>query len=379
MTEQERLTLWLHYGIERDTELFCRLLDEYPDLSELFSCVRKGDPAPEGVPEGVQKRLRQAAAPGFLDRYVGWLDKKGVRFLPITSEGYPVLLREIADPPSALFCRGNGSFPLTLPIAVVGSRLASDYGRQVAELFSRQLAERGAAIVTGLASGIDSAAAHGALKAADAACPVVGVLGCGIDVVYPPQNEKLFCEVLERGLIVTEFLPRTEPRAYHFPIRNRIVSGLSLGVLVVEAAERSGTSITAACALDQGREVFAVPGRITDLMSVGTNRMIRHGEAKPVFSVSDILCELTDLAEELPLNPDARVIPIGQLDPTERRVYTALLTGEKNADELAVLLAVPPAKLNSALTSLQFSGIMKQLPGRLYALDPVSAVVRQEE
>ena len=186
-------------------------------------------------------------------------------------------------------------------------------------------------------------------------------------MVYPKGNEKLYAAIAERGCLITEFLPKTPPLAQNFPFRNRVISGLSLGVLVVEAGERSGASITARLALEQGREVFAVPGRITDLMSAGTNGMIRRGEAKLVTSVSDILTEFGEggYADE------ARSVPFEELSPLEQQIVKALSTGEKNEDELLESCSGGVDELIPTLTGLTFSGIIKQLPGSVYALDPL--------
>ncbi len=380
MDEAERLALWLHYGTELDTELFLAVADAFPNLEDARALARKRDfGAFPDVSGEVQTRLTQAADDAFMDRYVGWMERRKIGFVPITSDAYPPLLREIPDPPAALFYRGTWEKSPVLPVAVVGTRSPTEYGKQITQLFAGQLAAAGATVVTGLAAGVDSIAARAALEESIASCAVIGVLGCGIDVVYPSGNARLYESVAERGLLVTEFLPKTPPLPFHFPIRNRIVSGLSLGTLVTEAGERSGTTITAGCALEQGREVFAVPGRVTDLMSAGPNRLIGRGEAKPVFAVSDILCEISDKTDALPLSPNAAQIPLSQLSDMEKRIYFLLLEGEKNADELYSLLDAPIGKINSSLTSLQFSGIMKQLPGRLYALDPIGAVVLTDE
>ena len=380
MDAATRNSLWLQYGTDRNTALFLAVCDAFSDLDDARKCVKKREFAafPE-LPDEVRTRLATAADDAFMDRYAGWMERRKVRFVPITSDKYPPLLREIPDPPAALFYRGKWEKSPLLPIAVVGTRSPTEYGKQITELLTGQLSEAGATVVTGLAAGVDSVAARTALKKATADCAVIGVLGCGIDVVYPSDNARLFDAVAERGLLVTEFLPKTEPLPFHFPIRNRIVSGLSLGVLVTEAGERSGTAITAACALEQGREVFAVPGRVTDLMSAGPNRMIARGEAKTVLSVSDILNEVSDMDETLPLSPHAKRIPLSELSELEKRIYFLLCEGEKNADELYAALGEPLTKINSSLTSLQFSGIMKQLPGRLYALDPIGATVVGEE
>ena len=178
--------------------------------------------------------------------------------------------------------------------------------------------------------------------------------------------------------MVTEFPPGTRPLRENFPVRNRIISGMSRGVLVVEAGERSGTSITAGHALDQGREVFAVPGRITDLQSVGPNRMIQRGEARPVFCAADILAEFALLEEHDSFAHGPKRVPRASLAPGERAVCAALETGEQSFDELAEALALPVDELNSLLTGLEFSGIIKPLPGRLYALDTLNVALTDD-
>ncbi len=376
MDETTRLWLWLNYATNSNPRLFFELLSRFDDLSEAYEAVQNRDFALlEDVSAAVRERLISASDARFLDRYCAWLERNDVTVITAESDRYPNLLSEIYDPPSVLFCRGTLPEKLPLPIAMVGARHCTEYGREVAALLGEQLAERGATIVTGLAAGIDSAAAKGALSVGASSCPVIGVLGCGIDQVYPPENRKLYDAVIERGAIVTEFLPKTPPLAQNFPIRNRIVSGISRGVVVVEAGERSGTSITADCAREQGREVFAVPGRITDPMSVGTNRMLSRGEAKVVTSAADILSEFTDDAGDDVINGAAKRVTFTSLGSIGQEIYMALLQGEKDADELLDWIECPPQELNAALTRLLFSEVIKQLPGRIYALDTIHTVV----
>ncbi|MDH3392718.1 MAG: DNA-processing protein DprA, partial [Desulfobulbaceae bacterium] len=201
---------------------------------------------------------------------------------------YPARLRTIHDPPVLLYLKGSPQVVNSAGIAVVGARAASTYGLQMAERFSKDLASRGLTIISGLALGIDSTAHTGALAVKGT---TVAVLGCGIDIVYPARNRKLFDKISETGAIVSEYPPGTPPDGFRFPARNRIISGLSLGVLVVEAAKRSGSLITAHLALEQGREVFAMPGRVDSGKSEGSHRLLQEG-AKLVHSVTDILEEL---------------------------------------------------------------------------------------
>lgn len=377
MDETTRLWLWLNYATSTNPRLFFELLNRFDDLSEARDAIRKRDFSEfADVSETVRDRLTAAADERFLDRYCGWLDRNGVSVITPEHDEYPSLLSEIYDPPSVLFCKGTLPKELPLPIAMVGARNCTDYGREVAKLLGEQLAERGATVVTGLAAGIDSAAAKGALSVASSSCPVIGVLGCGIDLVYPQGNESLYQAVIDRGgALVTEFLPKTPPLAQNFPVRNRILSGISRGVAVIEAGERSGTSITADCAREQGREVFAVPGRITDPMSVGTNRMIARGEAKPVTCAADILSEFIDDAGDDVLNGAAKKVTFTSLGELGQEIYMALLQGEKDADELLEWIDCSAQDLNAALTRMLFSEVIKQLPGRIYALDTIHTVV----
>ena len=382
MDDSTRLWLWLNYAVNMRSQLFFEILSRFGDVESAYEAVCAKDfGLLLDVPDAVRERLITASDPRFLDRYCTWLEKANVSVVTAESDLYPPLLSEIYDPPSLLFVRGRLPKELPMPIAVVGSRSCTDYGREVAGLFAEQLTERGATVVTGLAAGIDTAAAKGALRGTSD-CPVIGVLGCGIDQVYPKGSEALFEEVIARGAIVTELLPKTPPVKHNFPRRNRIVSGIARGVLVVEAGERSGTSITADCAREQGREVFAVPGRITDPMSTGANRMIAHGEAKAVTCAADVLCEFTDDAGDDVLNGAAKQVTFTSLGGVGQEIYMALLQGEKDADELLEWIDCKPQELNAALTRLLFNEVIKQLPGRIYALDTIHTVVtfdRQEK
>ncbi|MCL2672552.1 MAG: DNA-processing protein DprA, partial [Clostridiales bacterium] len=357
MDREVFLALWLHYGTGHNGKLFQRVQEYYPDLEEAYVAAQKrqGSAFAKFTPE-LCARLFEAADPKFMERYIGWLARHKIGILALDSPEYPELLAEIEDAPPLLFVRGKLPPSPALPIGVIGARACSDHGKLIAKHFGFQLAESGATVITGLAEGIDSYATVGALDCASSECPAIGVLGCGIDIIYPPNGKAVFETLAERGAIVTEFLPKTPPIAYHFPLRNRIVSGLSRGILVVEAGERSGCSITANLALEQGRDVFAVPGRITDPQSIGTNRMIVNGEAKPVACAADILCEYDSAF--LAVQADTRKsVPFSTLEPRAQAVYHALYTGEKNIDILQEMTGISVSELNSVLTAMQFAGI----------------------
>lgn len=223
-----------------------------------------------------------------LEKEYELMDKYGVAVVTVDEKGYPPLLREIYDPPAVLYIRGSISLDNENCIAIVGARRASYYGINTARRLARELCGRGFCIISGCARGIDTAAHEGAITAKGT---TIAVFGCGIDRIYPPENGKLVEKIVSCGAVVTEFPLGTPPQRQNFPRRNRIISGLSRGVIVVEAGNRSGSLITARMAAEQGREVFSVPGRIDAMVSKGANILIKYG-AKPVLSVEDVTEEL---------------------------------------------------------------------------------------
>ena len=277
--------------------------------------------------------------------------------ITLADDGYPPLLREIIDPPLALHVRGNASLLSTLAVAIVGSRRATPYGINAAQHLSRQLAGAGLTIVSGLARGVDAAAHQAAL---DAGAPTVAVLGTGIDVVYPREHAKLYRRMIEGGAIVSEFPPCTPPSRENFPIRNRIISGLTRGTVIVEANTRSGSLITARMAAEQGREVFAVPGSIFSDRSEGTHRLIQYG-AKLVHDGDDVLDELGE--EGLKILRAKSEPPPGALAEV-----LAVLSREEGAhiDLVAARLERSAASVAESLLQLELDGWIRALPGARY-------------
>jgi DNA processing protein len=274
----------------------------------------------------------------------------------LADDDYPPLLREIIDPPLALFFRGDLSIAKQPAVAMVGSRRASPYAINAATELARQLVSAGVTIVSGLARGVDGASHQSALDAGGA---TIAVLGTGIDVVYPKSHKRLFRAIEERGLIVSEFAPGTPPLAPHFPIRNRVISGLTLGTVIVEATSRSGSLITARTAAEQNREVFAVPGSIFSRGSEGTHRLIQYG-AKLVHDANDVL-------EELPGN--LRVAKSGDAEPdSPLREVLALFAREEatHVDAAAKSLGRPVEALSQPLLQLELDGWLRALPGSRY-------------
>ena len=281
---------------------------------------------------------------------------------------YPPLLKTTPAPPLFLYYQGDPTLLGNPKVAVVGARAASAEGINACAIVSRRLSAAGVTIVSGLARGIDKTAHVAALEGGPGG--TIAVLGTGLDVAYPPENAKLQCQIASQGLVLTEHMPGASPEAKHFPIRNRIISGLCLGVLVVEAAARSGSLITARLALEYGREVFAVPGPFAATRTIGCQDLIRQG-AKPVFDVEDILSELMpQLAEErLPypgvLKPPATLPP----DSLEGLIlHTLESNGATHVDALCSGLKVPVQAITSALLMLEVEGLVARLPGMVYAL-----------
>ncbi|WP_341473724.1 DNA-processing protein DprA [Desulfofundulus thermobenzoicus] len=284
-----------------------------------------------------------------------------ISYITFEEEDYPRALRTIFDPPPGLFVRGHLRPGDDHAVALVGSRRPTPYGLAVAEKMARGLAKAGVTVVSGMARGIDSAAHRGALEAGGR---TLAVLGCGVDVVYPRENARLMEDISMTGAVISEFPPGSFPEPWHFPVRNRIISGLCRATIVVEAAERSGALITADLALEQGREVMAVPGPVTNPLSCGPNRLIKQG-ARLVEDVSDILEELgiTCLFPEQSFA--APVTP--RLTGGEEAVYRELSLEPKGVDVIIEGTGLCAQEVLAALMFLEVKGLVRQFPGRLYA------------
>ncbi len=367
-SKEERYWIWLNKMLGSGYTRFHNVAKEYGGPEGAFDAAKCGklnikSPLNEGNVRFIQKN----ASEGFIDDYLEDLNNKTIGVTTPISEDYPYLLSEIYDPPTVLFYRGTIKRELTLSIAVIGARKCTDYGRRVAFTLSRQLADQGVCVVSGLAYGIDGEASRGALASKSSDYPTIAVLGTGVDVVYPTQNRMIYDAAAERGAVVSEFPPGTQAIPGNFPRRNRVISGLSKGIVVVEAREKSGTLITVNHALDQGRDIFSVPGRITDVSCRGTNNLIRRAMAKPVFGINDILEEY---GISLSDKPDARPArDIRQtLDGERAVIYDLLKDGDKTFDELCESMSIEAGALNTILTELEFSRIIIQTPGRVFSI-----------
>jgi DNA processing protein len=277
--------------------------------------------------------------------YLARLQNAGVRWIGCSEQDFPLLLKAIHDPPPGLFVRGDADAVLLRrpTVAVVGARSCSPYGAQVARMLGRELAGAGLVVVSGLARGVDGEAHRGALETRG---PTVAVLGCGIDRDYPAAHRELAARIRATGLAVSEYAPGVEPAPWRFPARNRVIAGLSAATIVVEARERSGALITADLALEEGREVFAVPGEITSALSAGTNDLLKLG-ASPLTTAADVL-DLFGLTSAA-----AEAVELGSSAET---VLATLRDGAASADELARATGLDAGTLASALTELELAG-----------------------
>lgn len=333
------------------------LLDVFGDVERAWHA-----PAEMLAGAGLDRRslenLLEARAHLDLDREMRRIAAVGAHVITWEDEEYPKLLAEIPDPPPVLYVRGELKPEDAWAVAVVGTRRASAYGREVTRRLVSALAQAGITIVSGLARGIDAVAHQTALEAGGR---TIAVLGCGIDLVYPPEHRDLARRIAAQGALVTEYPPGTQPEPGNFPPRNRIISGLSLGVLVTEAGRDSGALITTDYAAEQGRDVFAVPGSILAAGCAGTNRLIQDG-AKPVLEPNDILRELN--LTMIPQQAEARqVLPTTE---TEALILAHLGDEPIHVDELIRAVGLPVAQVTSTLALMELKGMVRQVGGMKY-------------
>ncbi|MFO7568259.1 MAG: DNA-processing protein DprA [Smithellaceae bacterium] len=349
-------------------------------LAEHFSSMEEAFSAPPAQLSGISGLSRESAT--CVSRFNSWdrihreleqVHQAGISIVTCRDEHYPERLMSVYDRPALLYVIGQLD-PQDISIAIVGSRQASAYGRYTTERISRELAMRGLTIVSGMARGIDSCAHRGALAAKGR---TVAVLGSGLDVIYPPENKNLSAAIAEQGAVVSEYPPGTQPMPFHFPARNRIISGMSYGVVVVEAGEKSGSLITARLAIDQGRDVFAIPGAIDSAGARGTNSLIKQG-AKLVDSVDDILEDILPQLERSCARAASLVCPASeaqeplektdnQLNETDQTIVNILSKKRiTHADEIISLSGLPPGDVLGSLSTLEIKGIVEQHSGKFF-------------
>ena len=343
-----------------------RIRKKLPCLEDLFFLNEAGLSA-VGVPKEARTPIRRRS---FMEEARGiyeWAVNAGVHILVADMPGYPELLNEISDPPTVLYARGNLD-ALALPrVAIVGTRQPTVYGLRMAEEFGADLGERGLCVVSGLARGVDAAAHRGCITKDGT---TIAVLGSGVDIIYPRENQHLAERIMQKGLIVSEFPPGSVPSPRNFPIRNRIVSGISFGTLVIEAGERSGSLITARLAMEQNREVFALPGNVTSPLSLGPNYLIKLG-AKLVQGWRDIVDELPgEIQRNILLKENELTSDKPEADAISEdgaRLLKLLKVDEAvHFDRLVERFGIDIPRLSFALMELEAAKLSRQLPGNMY-------------
>jgi DNA processing protein len=318
-----------------------------------------------GLSQKIAERVIQARASVDLDGFMEQIATQGIQVLTWEDEAYPSRLKEIDQPPPILYLRGELTTEDSWAVAVVGTRRVTAYGRQVTEELASYLAQNGVTVVSGLARGVDSIAHQAALKAGGR---TLAVMGNGVDRIYPPEHRALAEQILASGALLSDYAPGTPPESANFPPRNRLISGLSLAVVVVEAGETSGALITAQFAVDQGREVFAVPGNILAPQSKGTNRLIQQG-AHPLLSARDVLeaLNLTRVSEQRLVR---KVLPA---DSVEAQVLNVLAHEPLHVDEIRNQTGLPIERVSATLVMMELKGMVRQVGGMNYV------AVREEQ
>lgn len=337
---------------------FVSLVNKFGPPQSALSASKRELMGVEGIGEITATDIKTKVNWKEAEKQVKLAEKNRVGWITFQDEDYPKNLKQIYDFPPFFFIQGNLTEKDDLSVAIVGTRTASTYGRNMAEKISSDLVANGFTIVSGFASGIDT---YGHQAALNSGGRTIAVFGSGIDVIYPRENKKLVDKVIENGAIISEFLLGTKPEKENFPRRNRLISGLSLGVIVVEAGTKSGALLTAQYALDQNKEVFAIPGNLTSKTSEGSNALIKQG-AKLVTSAEDIITELkvytSTGAEKVKIMPE--------LIAEEKSVYQILSTEPAHIDQIAQTVSFSTGQALSVLLNLELKGLVKQLSGKMF-------------
>jgi DNA processing protein len=315
----------------------------------------------EGIERTLAENIHQADYTALAQQQLEAAAREQCRVLTFWDPEFPTLLKRIYDPPVVLFVKGGLRPEDENALAVVGTRAPTEYGKIVTERLTTALVVHRLTIISGLARGVDTVAHQTAVKSGGR---TVAVLGSGLDVIYPPENRRLAQEISQHGAVISEYFFGAKPDAVNFPRRNRIISGLTLGTIVIEAGETSGALITAQAALEQGREVFAVPGSIFSPKSLGPNRLIQEG-AKLITSVDDILAELPQQLDIFS-SSQAPAAPVISLNDNEQKIMALLSHEPVHIDLLARQAGMPASQLLAILLDLEFKSAIKQLPGKFF-------------
>ena len=362
-TREDGCRAWLTYG-QMSHQTLTGLLDEYGTAEALYDSRHRDASWMAQLTDAQRKRLLAQGKPDAMHTMMETMRTHQIGIMAMEDAAYPPDLRQINAPPHFLFFRGDPTCLKRRCIAMVGARKASIPGLEAAKKMAMGLAERSITIVSGLASGIDGACHRGAV---DSRAPTCAVMGCGLDIIYPVEHERLHRAILEGdGVLLSEYPPGVQALSWHFPVRNRILSGVSRAVIFVEGQLKSGSMSTVTHALDQGREVFAYPGRADTPWSAGACALIREG-ATLCTSAADVLESMGwDKADAKPVTQEEmRALP--SLTLLQQQILSQLSMDELSFDQLSAALQAPPAELSTALTLLQLMGLIRPLPGKLYS------------
>ncbi|MFU8826295.1 MAG: DNA-processing protein DprA [Brevefilum sp.] len=351
---------WIGFNLVRGigSVRFRQILSHFGDLSIAWHAPIEAF-AEIALPERALRNFSALRGEVEIDRLYEDILNRGIQVLTLPDEGYPALLKEIDQSPPVIYLRGSLTPADEFAVAMVGTRRVTAYGQQVTRDISTYLAGHGLTIVSGMARGVDALAHQHALQAGGR---TIAVLGCGVDVVYPPEHRQLAEAIIENGALVSDYPPGTQPEGINFPPRNRIISGLSLATIVVEAGERSGALITADFALEQGRDVFAVPGNVFSPASRGTNRLIQKG-AYAMVSPQDVL-DVLDLSQVEDYKDARQVLPA---DTTEAKILQVMDFEPIHIDEICHAVDLPVEKVSAALTLMELKGMVQHVGGMRYA------------
>ncbi|SDK44854.1 DNA-processing protein DprA [Natronincola ferrireducens] len=362
MINKRNILIWLNYIGGITYEMILSFIDYFGELEEVWYASDKHLHEVMNNHRIIAEKMLKTRNKQFLDKLINKTNTNTYHIVTILEADYPEKLKSIYNPPYVIYIKGKKNFDKPL-IAMVGARKSTAYGRWAAKKIATELGEWGVGVVSGLALGIDAEGHKGAL---DHGSYTIGVLGCGIDVCYPQSNHYLYKQIEEKGCIVSEYGPGIEPYKHHFPARNRIISGLSDGVVVIEASEKSGTLITVEHALEQGRDVYALPGNINCNQSKGTNRLIKEG-AKILLDIEDIL---EDLRYKYPLNNiEAQKQIKENLSDEELKVFNIIKQQPIPIDLIAYKSGISISELNTILTILELKGFICQLSGKTFTLN----------
>lgn len=361
--------LWLTAIAKIHRQAISKLLDLYGSAEAVFNLSENEIRSFKFLKDDEKDRLCLKEA-SLAENYLEYIEKNNTRFITPADDDYPTMLFGIADHPQALFCRGKFiDLNANIQIAMVGARKCTQYGYECAKIIARNTAKEGAIIVSGMALGIDSASHEGALEANR---PTVAVLGCGVNVVYPSSNHALMRRIMETGMVISEYPVNAEANKFTFPDRNRIISGISHGLAVIEASERSGSLITARCAIQQGKDLFAVPGNINSPSSTGTNRLIKDG-AQLITCAEDIASRYADrlaiIKEKIDRDANSNEYFADNEDNNdiESAISSALTSEPQEIDMLATATGYDASDISTALLMMELTGKVISYPGGKYS------------